>query len=330
MTHKAVLVTGGTGFIGRRVVEQLRAVGTPVHVLARSLTDAPRLHALGCHVFRGDVTIPQSVTNAMTGCQYVVHCAVGGGDMTQARAINVEGTRHLLDAARSAGVHRVVFLSSVVAHGRRWPTVLTEDAPLATSGDPYVVSKTEAERMAFAFARNSGLEVTIVRPTIVYGPWSGRIVTDLQRVAMERVRLVAHGRGVLNAVYVDDLVDGIVLALGAATAANDAFLVSGPEPTTWRSYYDHLARMCGKPSPAGMSTWSAQTAAFLAKWRFRFTRRPSVFDDGDFALMDQPGRVSIEKAKRAFGYRPCISLDEGMRRTESWLRERGYLPAVAA
>jgi nucleoside-diphosphate-sugar epimerase len=208
--------------------------------------------------------------------------------------------------------------------------VLTEDAPLQTSGDPYVVSKAEAEHMALAFARKSGLEVTIVRPTIVYGPRSGRIVTDLHRVAMERVRLVAHGQGILNAIYVDDLVGGILLALNTATAANEAFLLSGPEPTTWRSYYDHFARMCGKPSPVGMSTRSARRAAFVSKWRFRFTRRPSVYDDGDFSLMDQPGRVSIEKARRVFGYQPRISLDEGMRRTELWLRERGYLPAIAA
>ncbi len=326
----ATLVTGATGFIGSRVVEALRAAAAPVHVLLRSMTEAPRFTAAGCRVFAGDVTVPASLADAVKGCRFVVHCAVGGSDLVGARTINVDGTRHLLEAAHAGGVRRVIHLSTVVVHGRRWPAVLTESAPLQTTGDPYVVSKAETERMALAFARESGVEVTILRPTIVYGPRSGRIVGDLQRVRLERVRLIAYGRGVLNAIHVDDLVDAILLARDAAGAANDAFLVSGPSPTTWREYYAHLARMCGKPVPAGIGTRAAYAAAFAAKWRFRFTRRPSAFDDGDFALMSQLGRVSIEKAQRAFGYRPRLDLDEGMRRTETWLRERGYLPAQAA
>ncbi len=106
----------------------------------------------------------------MAGCGTVVHCAVGGSDLEQARAINVRGTENVLTAAIAAGARRVVHLSSVVAHGRSWPPVLTEAKPLELSGDPYAMTKAEAEHAAERVAREGGIELAIVRPTIVYGP----------------------------------------------------------------------------------------------------------------------------------------------------------------
>jgi nucleoside-diphosphate-sugar epimerase len=330
MAQGAILVTGAAGFIGSRLVERLRRDGRVVHVLLRDGTKADQLRALDCHVFRGDVTLQQSIAPALTGCSTVVHCAVGGTDMAQARAINVEGTLNVLTAAAEAGARRIVHVSSVVAHGRRWPPVLNEDLPLQLEGDPYAVTKAESEQVATAFARSSGLELTIVRPTIVWGPGSARILLDLDRVRLERVKLIGDGRGLLNLVYIDDLIDGLVLAASAPAAANEAFLMSGQTATSCREYFTTLAAMCRKPPPPSLRVWRARAEALWSTWHFRFTRHPRRIEDSDFSLMNQFSTVSSAKAERLLGFTARVSFAEGMRRTESWLRERGYLPGEMA
>ena len=324
--NDAVLVTGASGFIGSRLVERLRELDRPTHVLTRTHAAGERLHAAGCRVFLGDVTLPDSLAAVVRGVGTVIHGAVGGGDLTQAREINVQGTLNLLEAAKRAGARRVVFLSSVVAHGRNWPAVLDETAPLKFVGDHYAVSKAEAERAGFDRARTLGIEFVVVRPTIVYGPRSGRILIDLGRVDLERVKLIAHGAGLANMIYVDDLVDGILAAADHPAAANEAFLMSGERPVTWREYFAPLAAMCRKPPPPTVGTARARLEAWGSKWHFRFTRYPRRIEDTDFALMIQPSAVSNAKACGMIGYAPHVSLADGMRRTEAWLRASGHLP----
>lgn len=322
-----VMVTGAAGFVGSRLVERLEAAGHRTHALVRGGSSIPRLRALGCRVFRGDVTAPDTLGPAVAGCSAVVHCATGGSEMEAARAINVQGTLHALEAARAAGVRRFVHVSTVVAHGRHWPAVLTENEPLQFGGDPYSATKAASEREARDFvAKTPGLELAIVRPSIVYGPGSNRIVAELERVAFERFKMLENGSGLLNMIYLDDLVDGIIRAMEAPEAANEAFLMSGATAVSWREYLEHLAAMCGKPTPPAISLWRARLEAFFGRWYFRFTRKPRRIEDTDFALMHQPSVVSIDKARRLLGFEPKVSLDEGMRRTEAWLRETGYLP----
>lgn len=330
MGSDGVLVIGATGFIGSHLVERLRRDGRDVRVLLRDGIKEPRFHRLGCQVFRGDVTLPDSLPPALTGgCRTVVHCARGGDGLEQSREVNVKGTLNVLAAAHAAGVRRVVYLSSLVAHGRRWPAVLSEDFPLQFQGDPYGVTKAESEREAMAFARASGLELTIVRPTIVYGPGSGRVLTDLERVRFEQLKLLGHGRGLLNLIYVDDLVDGICLAESTDGAAGEAFLLSGERPVTVRDYYAALARMCRKPVPPEVGRVRGRLETLWWRWYFRFTRRPRRVDDGDLEFMGHRESVAIAKARRVLGFAPRVSLEDGMRRVEAWLRGLGYLPDAA-
>lgn len=323
------LVTGATGFIGNRLVERLRESGRPVNVLARTSGSGDRFHSLGCRVVVGDVTLPGSLDASLNGCGTVIHCAVGGGDLQQAREINVQGTLNLIEAAARNGARRIVHLSTVVAHGRDWPAVLTETFPLQFRGDHYAVSKAESERFGRERAQALGVEFAVVRPTIVYGPRSGRILIDLARVNLEHVKLVARGMGLANMIYVDDLVDGILLAERAAGAANEAFLMSGPAPCTWADYFTELARLCDKPSPPAIATARARVEAWWSKWHFRFTRHPRRIEDTDFALMGHRSAVSIDKARRVLGFVPRVTLAEGMRHTAAWLRELGYLPRAS-
>jgi len=325
MWGEGVLVTGASGFIGSHLVRRLRRDGRPVNVLLRDGTKDPQFEGLGCQVFRGDVTLPESIRPALTGCGSVLHCARGGEDLQDSREINVRGTMNVLTAAHAAGVRRVVYLSSLVAHGRRWPPLLTEDVPLNFHGDAYAVTKAESEREAMAFALRSGLEVTVVRPTIVYGPGSARVVADLDRVRYEQVKLVGKGRGLLNLIYIDDLVDGICLAEAADGAAGEAFLLSGDRAVTVREYFAELARMCGKPVPPRIGGVRARLELFWSRWHFRFTRHRRCLQDEDLEFMSHRTSVSVAKARRLIGFAPCVSLEEGMRKVATWLRDLGYL-----
>jgi nucleoside-diphosphate-sugar epimerase len=324
-----VMVTGANGFVGSRLVERLVAVGADVRALVRSgarstrWTSDPR-----CRAFRGDVTDPESLHAATAGAAVVFHCAWGGSTMEESRLVNVEGTRHVLRAAATAGVRRVVHVSSMAVHGplAALPPVLTEEHPLVFEGDAYSVGKAEGERLAFALGRELGLEVTAVRPTLVYGPRSPLwLVSYVERVRLEQIALVDGGRGIANLIHVDDLVDAMLALAEHPAVDGEAFLMSGPEPVTWREYIGAIAAMCGKPMPPSVSARRARLEVPFWKVYSTLTLRPRRVQTVDLGQMTQPSRVSIAKAARVFGYAPRLSVADGLRACEPWLRREGLL-----
>jgi nucleoside-diphosphate-sugar epimerase len=327
-----VMVTGANGFIGSRLVDRLVAVGADVRAVVRSgarsarWTSSPR-----CRAFRGDVTEPQSLQEATAGCTVVFHCAWGGNTLEESRLINVEGTRHVLQAAAEAGARRIVHVSSMAVHGplSALPAVLTEDAPLVFEGDAYSVGKAEGERLAFELGGTLGLEVTAVRPTLVYGPRSPLwLVSYVERVRLEQIALIGGGRGIANLIHVDDLVEAMIALAEHPNVSGEAFLMSGPEPVTWREYIGHLAAMCGKPLPPSVSARRARLEVPFWKVYSTLTLHPRRVQTVDLGQMTQHSRVSIEKAQRVFGYAPRFSLAEGLRACEPWLRREGHLRAL--
>ncbi len=325
MTMRRVMVTGAGGFIGSRIVERLRRDGVDVTVLIRDGRAAGRFERAGCSVVLGDVTVPGSLDAAAKGCGHVVHCAVGGSSLQQARRINVAGTMNVVRACADAGVARVVYLSSVAAHGRRWPPLLREDTPLCEAGDAYALSKAESERQLADAAASFSVEITTVRPSIVYGPGAGRILDLLDRIRYGRIRLIDEGRGLLNLVHVADLVDGIVRCLNHPDAAGEAFLLSGAAPVRSRDLIAVLARMAGKVLPPSRSLLRARIEHEASLWYFRFTRRPQSIVENDLHFFTQRSVVCIDKARAVLGYNPRVTLADGMREIEASLRDRGFL-----
>lgn len=326
-----VMVTGANGFIGSRLVERLVESGADVRALVRSGLNAERWTSNPrCRAFRGDVTDPSSLTRAVAGCRVVFHCAWGGESMAESRLINVEGTRHVLRAAADAGVRRIVHVSSMAVHGPELPPVLTEDCPLKFEGDPYSVGKAEGERLAFDLGRECGLEVVAFRPTLVYGPRSPIwLVGYFERVKREQIALIDGGQGVANLIYVDDLVNAMITAAEHPAVVGQAFLMSGPEPVSWRDYMGAFAAMCGKPLPPSVSPRRARLEIPFWKVYSTLTLHPRPLQGMDLGQMMQRSRVSIDKARATFGYEPRFGLGEGMRECEAWLRRRGNLGATA-
>jgi len=325
------LVTGSQGFLGTRLVHHLRTRGVTVRALVRRGLDVPWLAGDGPEPVRGDVTDADSVVRAVAGCDLVFHCAWGGDSFEDARRINVDGTRNVVEAAARAGARRVVHVSTMSVHGKRLPTLLTEECPFDLEGDAYGVSKAEGEQAAFAIGRERGVEVVALRPTLVYGPRAPLWVLQyFDRVRREQVALIDGGSGLANLVYVDDLVDAMWAAAERPGVGGEAFLVNGHAPVTWREYLGAFARMCDKPLPPSVPLWRAKMEMQVMRIYGTLAQRPRRFTGMDLELMPLRTTVSIEKAQRLLGWQPAHSLAAGMAECEAWLRREGYLPRAAA
>jgi nucleoside-diphosphate-sugar epimerase len=244
---KTVLVTGGTGFIGGRLVERLsQQCGANVRALVRNFMKAPRLARFDVQMVPGDASVQADVERAAEGCDVIFHCAYGNsGDDAAQRHGTLGSTQYVLDAAQKNGA-RVVNVSTVAVYGTTPDGDLDESAPRAGGGDAYSDSKLAAEQLCVEYTKTHGVPTATVQPTIVYGPfgpaWTLRIFNDL---STWRVILPDGGTGLCNAVYVDDVVSSMLLCAVRDEAVGEIFLVSAAEPVTWREFFERNAAAIG-------------------------------------------------------------------------------------
>ncbi len=255
LTNATVLVTGATGFIGGRLAERLIVEhGARVRALVRTFGRAARLARFPIELVQGDLTDAASVDRAVAGCDYVFHCAYGSdGQDDSRRVVNAQGTSNVLEAALAHHVKRVVHTSTVTVYGNTPDGPLDETAPRVKTGFAYGDSKIEAEETALGFV-NRGLSVAVVQPTVVYGPFGTTFtIKPLQMMKSGRVILVNGGDGLANLVYVDDVVSGMLVAAVHEGAHAESFILSGPEPTTWRDFYAAHEAMLGRSATVSMT-----------------------------------------------------------------------------
>ncbi len=250
-----VLVTGATGFIGGRLAERLVVEhGARVRALVRNFGRVARLARFPIELIHGDLCSPESIDRATAGCHYVFHCAYGSDGQDDARrVVNAQGTRNVLDAALRHRVRRVVHTSTVTVYGNTPDGPLDETAPRVTTGFAYGDSKIEAEEAALGYV-SRGLSVAVVQPTVVYGPFGTTFtIKPLQLLKSGRVILINGGDGLANLVYVDDVVSGMFAAAVHEAAHGESFILSGPSPTTWRTFYAAHEAMLGRSATISMT-----------------------------------------------------------------------------
>jgi nucleoside-diphosphate-sugar epimerase len=317
-----VFITGALGFIGRALSDAYRAEGAEVRGVDVRADE-------GRGVMAGDVGRPGDWQRHAAACELFVHTAArvtfAPGPAGFWR-VNVAGTRRALDAAVAGGAARFVHFSSVTVFGLDYPDGADETFPVRPTGVPYVDMKVAAEQVVLQAHAAGEAPCTIVRPGDVYGPgsrpWTALAVEQLRG---RRMALPAFGRGEISPVFVDNLVDGVKRAAVTDAGVGHVFTLTDGRAVPTREFFGHYARMLGRRGvPAAPTALVAALAGAVSATERMRGREPEV-TPAAVGYLARRGTYSIAKARRVLGYEPAVDLDEGMRRTEAWLRTRGLL-----
>jgi dihydroflavonol-4-reductase len=325
------LVTGATGFVGSAVARKLVLEGFPVRALVRP--GSPRFHldGLDLEFVGGDLRDAQSVRRAMAGVQCVFHVAADyrlwARDRSEIFASNVEGTRIVMQEAKSAGVERVVYTSSVATLGLRADgSAADESAPLSQDKGigTYKRSKIAAERLVEAMIASDGLPAVIVNPSTPIGPRDVR-PTPTGRIVVEAAR--GHMPGFvdtgLNLVHVDDVADGHLAAMRRGVIGERYVL--GGDNVLLADMLAEIARLVGRRPPRLRIpravvlpiAYAAEAAAWLTG------REPFATLDG-IRMAEHHMFFTAAKAERDLGFR-ARPYREALEDAVRWFREAGYL-----
>ncbi len=329
LNGQTVLVTGGTGFLGHALVRRLAhdSNAREIRVLVRDLKRAERLQDLPCvNIVKGDLTQPDTLADAVQGTDIIFHSGAAlGGDLALQMAVNEGGTRALVLAAAQAGVGRFVHVSTVSVYGYRNRQDVTEETPPDPGRDPYPISKLAAEKALKEVAAEYHLPYTIIRPGMIYGPYSGMWTGQMFKVARRRPTVfIGDGSGSAYPIHVDDLIDLLLIAAVHPNAPGETFNCTPDPSPTWREYLGAFSRL------AGHQRWLGVPPKLL--WPFvqligRFAPASSPMVDLPALLPFSQGYITYktDKARRLLGWTPKITLEQGIAATADWLRERGLL-----
>jgi len=320
---ESVLITGAAGFIGARLAERLRGEGTTVRGIDRSTN-------LKLDIAASDISEPEVWQGAAAGSDTVIHTAAlvtNAASYEQAWRTNVLGTRNVLDAAIAGGAKRFVHFSSVRAFGDRdFPDGVEESFPVRPDGHTYVDTKIASEQVVLQAHAAGEIECTIIRPGDVYGPGSRPwTVLPVDAIRQNRFFLPAMGKGIFSPIYVDNLLDGVLLAATRDEAAGQVFTITDGIGVSCREFFGNYSRMLGKSAPRAVPTPVAMGMAALPEAAAWIGGTSTEFRRSSVVYLARPGTYSIAKARKLLGFEPKVDLDEGMRRTEIWLREQGLL-----
>jgi nucleoside-diphosphate-sugar epimerase len=329
-----LLVTGGTGFIGSHLAEAGRRRGA--EVVAFGLTDRPEekanaelLASQGAEILPGSITDAALCRRAMQGVTHVFHLAVamreGGKSDEFFESINLDGTRHLLEAASVQRVQRFIYCSTIGIYGHRAPGVTREDSPLAP-GNIYERTKVSAERLVREFAEKCDVPSVVLRPADVYGPRDQRLLKMFKGVSRGRFPLFGAGEGRRHMVYVDDVVSAFFKACERDEALGEGLIIAGPKSCTLRELLDEVVRATGSK-----------------RYGFRLPLAPmlgvaAVVEDACAALKVDPpiyrrrmdffhsdSEFDTSRARRVLDWEPKVDLREGIQRTLEDYQRSGAL-----
>jgi dihydroflavonol-4-reductase len=324
-----VLVTGATGFTGGHLARHLLAGGDQVRALVRDRAAARDLADAGLELVTGDLERREDLDAAVNGVEVVYHVAAlyrqAGLPESTYRRVNAESAGWIVRAAAAAGARRVVHCSTVGVHGDIERPPASEDAPLRP-GDIYQVTKLEGERLAQAGAAETGVELTIVRPSGIYGPGDRRLLKLFRGVARRRFVILGDGQIFYHLTHVDDLVEGFRLAGTVPGAAGRVYILAGGEVTTLNELVQIAADVARVPPPrVHLPVWPFWTAGVICEALCApFGLEPPIYRRRvDFFTKSRA--FDITRARAELGFAPRIDLRTGIGGTLDWYRRAGWL-----
>jgi dihydroflavonol-4-reductase len=328
-----VLVTGATGFTGGHLAQYLAGRGDEVRALVRPRSrerfNRSPLPAKGVIAVDGDLIDAAAVRRAVEGVEVVYHIAAtyreAGQPDSAYRAINVEGTKNVLESAKAAGARRVVHCSTGGVHGHIENPPASEDAPF-NPGDVYQDTKLAAEQLAREFGTSTGLDVVVARPIGIYGPGDTRFLRMFRGLARGRFPMIGSGQAFYHLTYIEDLIEGFRLCGTVPAATGRTYILAGPRYTTLEQLVQLVAKeLRVEPPRMHWPVWPFWTAGLLCEMicvplrieppiyrrRVDFYTKSRAFD---------PTRAHTE-----LGYSPKVDLEQGIKLTADWYRTEGLL-----
>jgi len=345
-----ILVSGASGFIGGWISETLCLTRTAtVRAGIRNWAGAARLARFPIELVLCDVMDKESIARAMAGVSCVVHCVAGSSETI------LNGTRNMLEIAQAQKVGRFVHLSTTEVYGNVCGKI-DETCAYQYTGSPYGDAKIDAERLCWEYY-SEGLPVSVVRPSIVYGPfstdWTVRFAQRLQ--SRNWAIFEGYGEGICNLVYVSDLVSGILLAVCRECAVGEAFNLVGPESMTWNQFFRKFNAALGLPELKVIDAANARLRASvmdpvrslgklllkhfsvpLRKMSQEHRQARELLQLADNWMKTTPRSVELSlysrnaeylttKARDMLGYIPRYGVDRGMRLSVGWLNNVGLV-----
>lgn len=327
-----VLITGGTGFIGSSLARRLHQQHRAVRVFARPSPRAEALQREGIEFTPGDLRDAHAVEKATAGCDLVVHLGATyrqeGLPLREFKEVNLGGTRHVLAAAQHHGVRRVVHVSTVGVFGRI-DTPPVDETYRAQPVDHYQRTKFEGELLAQqAMANGLKGRVVIVRPTGAYGPGDTRFLKLFRAIALRRFLYLGRCEALYHPTHIEDLLDGLALAMTSLHALGGTYILAGPEHMPLRHYIQRLAAVLQVPAPRWqVPLWPFKAAAHVCEKICRPLGVEPPLYPRRVGFFHHHRAFVIEKARRELGYEPKVRLEQGAAQTAAWYRAQGWLPS---
>ncbi len=312
-------VTGGSGFIGGRLVERLVGEGWRVRGLARSERSAARIEELGGEPVRGEIGDRASIAAGSAGAEVAFHLAAHLGEWgawEEFERDNVGGTENALEGCAEAGVRRFVHCGTEAALMAGKPLVrVDETAPLRPdSRAPYPATKAKAE-LRVRRANRPGLETVTLRPRFVWGRGDTTLLPELvATVKRGQFAWIGGGRNVTATTHVDNVVEGLLLAAERGRAGEAYFITDG-EPVVFREFVTEMLRTQGvEPPERSIPAWTAVPMARVAEAAWRLVPLPGTPPMTTFRawLLTQECTIEIGKARAELGYEPVVSREQGL------------------
>lgn len=325
-----ILVTGGTGFLGRRLTQRLVDEGYPVRVLARPTSNIESLKKLGVEIVLGDVGNLASVKQALNSIAVLIHAAAGtSGSEHDCKTGTVLGTQNVLEACKTQGIEKLVYISSCSVYGvadYEPHQVVTEESSLERFPERrghYSASKQRAEALVTEAMKAGDFPIVVLRPGTIYGP-GGEIFTPMLGVSFgDRVFVVfGGGKFVLPLVYVDDVADAVVKCLESEAADNQIFNVVGRERVTKRRYIQKLVR---RSRPGSLYLYLPYWLLFGMTWMQERLLRVVLREPflTTYRLISSQRQVFYDSSKieRLLGWETRVPFDEAVERILSYRRQ---------
>lgn len=322
------LVTGASGFTGKVLCHRLVHDGEQVVAFVRPSSRIEELKALGVECRQTDINNPIDVQDSFSGIDQVYHLAAAyrteHSDHNEFRLVNVEATRNLLEAAKAAKVKRFVHCSTVGVQGEINDPPADENYRFKP-GDHYQESKLEGELLARKYF-SAGLPGVVVRPVGIYGPGDTRFLKLFRPTNRGYFVMIGSGKVLYHMTYIDDLIQGFVLAGRNPKALGEVFTIAGEKYTTIYELVNLIADVLGKPHPkCRVPFYPVYVASVLCDKVCRTLGIVPPLYPRRVEFFHQNRAFSIAKARGLLGYEPQVSLREGLARTAAWYRKHGLI-----